>query len=268
VNFSQFYKLANVGISATLTLMALPLIYGFERVFGMLTDLTLLEYSNTNSPLLRQLAQKAPGTFQHSMQVANLSEEALFEIGGDTLLARTGALYHDIGKMENPLYFIENQMGGYNPHNDLSAAESARIIIDHVVKGIEKARKARLPEQIIDFIRTHHGDRRVEYFYFMEQKDNPGLAIDERDFRYRGPVPFSKETAVVMMADSVEAASRSIKNPTEQKLNDLVENIITKQMETNQFVNADITMREIITVKKMLKKKLMNIYHVRIAYPD
>jgi membrane-associated HD superfamily phosphohydrolase len=136
------------------------------------------------------------------------------------------------------------------------------------VKGIEKARKARLPEQIIDFIRTHHGDRRVEYFYFMEQKENPGLALDERDFRYRGPIPFSKETAVVMMADSVEAASRSIKNPTEQKLNDLVENIITKQMETNQFVNADITMREIITVKKILKKKLMNIYHVRIAYPD
>jgi putative nucleotidyltransferase with HDIG domain len=267
-NLSLFNQLTNMGISATLTLLALPLIYGFERVFGIITDLTLLEYSNTNSPLLRQLAQKAPGTFQHSMQVANLSEEALFVIGGDTLLARTGALYHDIGKMENPLYFIENQMGGYNPHDDLTAAESARIIIDHVVKGIEKARKARLPEQIIDFIRTHHGDRRVEYFYFMEQKENPGLALDERDFRYRGPIPFSKETAVVMMADSVEAASRSIKNPTEQKLNDLVENIITKQMETNQFVNADITMREIITVKKILKKKLMNIYHVRIAYPD
>jgi len=267
-NYSQLNKLTNVGISATLTLLALPLIYGFERVFGMLTDLTLLEYSNTNSPLLRQLAQKAPGTFQHSMQVANLSEEALFAIGGATLLARTGALYHDIGKMLNPLYFIENQMGGYNPHNDLTAAESARIIIDHVVNGIEMARKAGLPEQIIDFIRTHHGDRRVEYFYFMEQKENPGLALDERDFRYRGPIPFSKETAVVMMADSVEAASRSIKNPTEQKLNDLVENIITKQMETNQFVNADITMREIIIVKKILKKKLMNIYHVRIAYPD
>jgi putative nucleotidyltransferase with HDIG domain len=268
IHLSQFNQLTNMGISATLTLLALPLIYGFERVFGIITDLTLLEFSNTNSPLLRQLAQKAPGTFQHSMQVANLSEEALFVIGGDTLLARTGALYHDIGKMENPLYFIENQMGGYNPHDDLTAAESARIIIDHVVKGIEKARKARLPEQIIDFIRTHHGDRRVEYFYFMEQKENPGLALDERDFRYRGPIPFSKETAVVMMADSVEAASRSIKNPTEQKLNDLVENIITKQMETNQFVNADITMREIITVKKILKKKLMNIYHVRIAYPD
>lgn len=266
--FSLFDQFIKLGISSTLTLLAIPLIYFFERSFGLLTELTLLELSNTNSPLLRSLAQKAPGTFQHSMQVANLAEEALFMIGGDTLLARTGALYHDIGKMENPLYFIENQMGGYNPHDDLTAAESARMIIDHVVRGIEMARKAHLPEQIIDFIRTHHGDRRVEYFYFMEQKENPGLALDERDFRYHGPIPFSKETAVVMMADSVEAASRSIKNPTEQKLNDLVENIVHKQMETNQFVNADITMREIIMVKKMLKKKLMNIYHVRIAYPD
>jgi putative nucleotidyltransferase with HDIG domain len=264
----QLNQIAKIGISATLTLLALPMVYFFERVFGLLTDLTLLELSNTNSPLLRQLAQKAPGTFQHSMQVANLAEEALFVIGGDTLLARTGAFYHDIGKMVNPLYFIENQSGGYNPHNDLTSAESARMIIDHVVKGIEMARKSRLPEQIIDFIRTHHGDRRVEYFYFLEQKQNPGLALDERDFRYRGPIPFSKETAVVMMADSVEAASRSIKNPTEQKLNDLVENIVARQMEGNQFVNADITMREIITVKKILKKKLMNIYHVRIEYPD
>ncbi len=255
-------------LSALFTMLALPLIYLLERLFGMITDLTLLELNNTNTPLLRQLAQKAPGTFQHSMQVANLSEEALYEIGGDTLLARTGALYHDIGKMDNPVYFIENQMGGYNPHDDVTFAESAQIIIDHVRKGIEKARKAKLPEQIIDFIRTHHGNRRVEYFYFMEQKQNPGLTLDERDFSYHGPIPFSKETAVVMMADSVEAASRSIKNPTEQKINDLIENIITKQMETNQFVNANITLKEINTVKKVLKKKLMNIYHVRIAYPD
>ncbi|HPE43924.1 MAG TPA: HDIG domain-containing protein, partial [Bacteroidales bacterium] len=192
-------------LSALFTMLALPLIYLLERLFGMITDLTLLELSNTNTPLLRQLAQKAPGTFQHSMQVANLSEEALYEIGGDTLLARTGALYHDIGKMDNPVYFIENQMGGYNPHDDVTFAESAQIIIDHVRKGIEKARKAKLPEQIIDFIRTHHGNRRVEYFYFMEQKQNPGLTLDERDFSYHGPIPFSKETAVVMMADSVEA---------------------------------------------------------------
>ena len=260
--------LGSFALNALFTMLALPLIYFLERIFGLLTDLSLLELSNTNSPLLRQLALVAPGTFQHSMQVANLSEEALYEIGGDTLLARTGALYHDIGKMENPLYFIENQMGGYNPHDDISSAESARIIIDHVTKGIEKARKAHLPEQIIDFIRTHHGNRRVEYFYFLEQKQNPGLSLDERDFSYHGPIPFSKETAVVMMADSVEAASRSIKTPSEQKLNDLVENIIGKQMETNQFINSNITLKEINTVKKVLKKKLMNIYHVRIAYPD
>jgi len=254
--------------SALLTLLALPLIFLLERLFGLITDLTLLELSNTNSPLLRELALKAPGTFQHSIQVANLSEEALFAIEGDTLLARTGALYHDIGKMDNPLYYIENQSGGYNPHNDINYAESASIIIGHVIKGIEKARKARLPEQVIDFIRTHHGNRRVEYFFTMEQRQNPGIALDERDFSYRGPVPFSKETAVVMMADSVEAASRSMKFPTEQKVNDLVENIIGKQIETNQFDNARITLKEINLVKKILKKKLMNIYHIRIAYPE
>ncbi|MDA3942382.1 MAG: HDIG domain-containing protein [Bacteroidetes bacterium] len=266
-NFSWMI-IGGFALSALFTSLALPLIYLLERIFGTITDLTLLELSNTNNPLLRELAQKAPGSFQHSMQVANLSEEALFEIGGDTLLARTGALYHDIGKMDNPIYFIENQMGGYNPHDDISATESARIIVEHVTKGIEKARKAKLPEQIIDFIRTHHGNRRVEYFYFMEQKAHPGLTLDERDFSYHGPIPFSKETAVVMMADSVEAASRSLKNPTEQKINDLIENIISKQLAANQFVNANITFKEVNTVKKVLKKKLMNIYHVRIAYPD
>lgn len=256
------------AISAALTLLALPLIYFFERLFGQITELSLLELSNTNSPLLRELASKAPGTFQHSIQVANLTEEALYEIGGNVLLARTGALYHDIGKMDDPYYFIENQMGGYNPHNDITPGESAAIIIDHVINGIEKARKARIPEKIIDFIRTHHGTSRVNYFYVMEQRMNPGLSIDERDFCYRGPVPFSKETAVVMMADSVEAASRSLKNPTEQKINDLIENIVNKQIETHQFINSNITFKEVMQVKKILKKKLLNIYHVRIAYPE
>lgn len=269
-NFSAVdpYMYLAFAASALLTLLALPLIFLLERLFGMLTDLSLLELSNTNSQLLRELAMVAPGTFQHSMQVANLSEEALYEINGDTLLARTGALYHDIGKMDNPMYFIENQMGSYNPHDDISYTESASIIVGHVTRGIEKARKAGLPEQIIDFIRTHHGNRRVEYFYIMEQRQNPGFELDERDFSYRGPVPFSKETAVVMMADSVEAASRSMKNHSEQKISDLVENIINKQVETKQFINSDITLKEIDIVKKILKKKLMNIYHVRIAYPE
>lgn len=265
IDISMIWKSA---IGSLLTLLALPLIFILERIFGEITDLTLLELSNTNSLLLRELASVAPGTFQHSMQVANLAEEALYEIGGDVLLARTGALYHDIGKMDNPYYFIENQMGGYNPHNELPPRESAAIIINHVISGIEKARKRGLPSQIIDFIRTHHGTSRVNYFYVMEQRLHPGLIIDERDFRYRGPIPFSKETAVVMMADSVEAASRSIKNPTEQKINDLIENIVNKQFEDGQFLNANITIKELNTVKKILKKKMMNIYHVRIAYPD
>ncbi|MCK9448611.1 MAG: HDIG domain-containing protein [Bacteroidales bacterium] len=253
--------------SSMLTILALPLIFLIERMFGLVTDLSLLELSNTNSPLLHELASKAPGTFQHSMQVANLAEEALYEIGGDVLLARTGALYHDIGKMASPYFYIENQMGAFNPHDDLPPRESAAIIIGHVLKGINMARKAGLPDQIIEFIRTHHGTSRTNYFYMLEKRLHPGLTIDERDFRYRGPIPFSKETAVVMMADSVEAASRSMKEPNEQKINDLVENIINKQIEDGQFVNANITLRELNKVKKMLKKKLLNIYHVRIAYP-
>ncbi len=254
--------------SSILLLLAFPFIFLYEKVFGVLTHLSLLELSNTNNPLLRDLSIKAPGTFQHSLQVANLASEALYEIGGDALLARTGALYHDIGKMDNPLYFVENQVSGYNPHDELTYEESARIIIGHVLSGIEMARKAGLPEQIIDFIRTHHGNRRVEYFYRLERKLNPGMEVDQTEFTYHGPIPFSRETAVVMMADSVEAASRSITKPDEQKINDLVDNIVESQMEDNQFINADITMKDINMVKKVLKKKLLNIHHVRIAYPD
>lgn len=258
----------NLAGSAALILLAFPIIFVYEKLFGVLTHLSLLELSNTNNPLLRDLASKAPGTFQHSLQVANLASEALYEIGGDSLLARTGALYHDIGKMNNPGYFVENQMPGHNPHDEISYEESARIIIDHVLSGIEMARKARLPEQIIDFIRTHHGNRRVEYFYRLERKLNPGMEVDQSEFTYHGPVPFSKETAVVMMADSVEAASRSILQPNEQKINDLVDNIVQSLMDDGQFMNASITLKEITKVKKVLKKKLMNINHIRIAYPD
>lgn len=254
--------------SSALTLFSLPMIYLLERMFREITDLSLLELSNTNNPLLRELALRAPGTFQHSIQVANLAEEALAAIGGNVLLARTGALYHDIGKMESPYYFIENQAGGYNPHDDISPTESASIIIRHVIKGIEMARKAGLPEQIIDFIRTHHGTSRVDYFFIMAQRQQPGIQLDERGFRYHGPIPFSRETAVVMMADAVEASSRSLKQPTEQKINDLIEYIIGKQFADQQFTNADITLRDINLVKKIFKRKLLNIYHVRIAYPE
>jgi len=254
--------------SSILILLAFPMIFLFEKMFGIITQLTLLELSNTNNKLLRDLSVKAPGTFQHSLQVANLASEVMYEIGGDALLARTGALYHDIGKMKNPMYFVENQVAGYNPHDEITYEESAKIIIGHVLGGIEMARKGGLPEQIVDFIRTHHGTRRVEYFYRLERKLNPGMEIDQSEFTYHGPAPFSRETAVVMMADSVEAASRSISDPDEQKINDLVDNIFLSIMENEQLLNANITMKEINTAKKVLKKKLLDIHHVRIAYPD
>jgi len=255
-------------LNALFTLLAQPLILMFERIFGVTTSLSLMELSNTNSPLLRELAATAPGTFQHSIQVANLCEEVLFEIGGDTQLARTGALYHDIGKIKNPMYFTENQHGAYSPHNDLSNTESAEVIISHVTDGIELAHKNHIPERIIDFIRTHHGTRRTDYFYINEQKAHPGEEIDPAPFTYHGPAPFSRETAVLMMADSIEAASHSLKEPDEKKISDLVDNIINKQMEAGQFLNTDLTLHDIETARKVLKKKLMSIYHVRIAYPE
>jgi putative nucleotidyltransferase with HDIG domain len=257
-----------LAISAALTLFSYPIIYLFEKVFRQITTLTLLELSDTNSKLLRDLARKAPGTFQHSLQVGNLAEAALVEVGGNSLLVRAGALYHDIGKMYNPLYFIENQTTQVNPHDELSYEESAEIIIDHVIKGIELAKKHRLPEEIIDFIRTHHGDRRVEYFYRMAVKEEGEDMVDEKAFTYPGPAPFSKETAVLMMADSIEAASRSIPKPDETKLNDLVDNIISGQMMSGQYDNADITFKDINRIKKIFKKMLLTIYHIRIEYPD
>lgn len=256
------------AMNALFTMLSLPLIFLFERMFGFVTDMTLLELSNTNTPLLRKLASEAPGTFQHVMQVADLCEEALFAIGGNMLLARTGAMYHDIGKVKNPLYFTENQNGKYNMHADMSYEESASIIIQHVIDGIEICRKFHVPDQIIDFVRTHHGTRRTEYFYQMALRESVDpTEVDERDFRYHGPIPFTKETAVLMMADSVEAASRSLADKTEETINKLVDNIIDTQIRDNQFDNANLTFRDITTIKKVFKKKLMNIYHVRIAYP-
>ncbi|MEZ5146796.1 MAG: HDIG domain-containing protein [Bacteroidales bacterium] len=243
-----------------------PLIFIFEKIFGMITNVTLLELSNTNNKLLRELALKAPGTM-HSMQMANLAEEAIHEIGGNPLLVRTGAWYHDIGKIDDPLYFVENQSTGVNPHDDLTYEESAEIIVDHVLRGVEKAKKYNLPEQIIDFIRTHHGTRKAEYFYKMAQKDNPDEEVDIDTYSYPGPAPFSKETAVLMMADTVEAASRSLKKPDEEAIDKLVESVINNQIASHQFDNADVTLRDIRKIKSVFKKKLMNIYHLRIEYP-
>lgn len=252
--------------SVLLSLLAYPLIYAFERVFGITSDVALIELTNTNNKLLRELAFKAPGTFQHSLQVANLAEAAIFKIGGNSLLVRAGALYHDIGKMENPQYFIENQNTAVSPHDKLPYEQSAQIIIKHVHKGIEITRKNKLPETVIDFIRTHHGNTRVDYFYQSFLKNSPEKFVDENIFRYPGPIPFSKETGVLMLADSVEAASRSLKNPDAQSIDDLVERIINYKLEQNQLDDCDLTLKDLETIKLIFKTMLMSIYHVRIDY--
>jgi hypothetical protein len=265
INWYYFMLFAANGL---LSFLSIILIYIYEKVFGLVSDVTLLELSNTNTKLLRELNEKAPGTFQHSMQVANLAEAAANEIGANSMLVRTGALYHDIGKMLNPMYFIENQSTGVNPHNDLSPRDSSKIITDHVIKGVELAKKYNLPDRIIDFIRTHHGTTSTYYFYKKEQELNPDTKVDIKKFQYPGPIPFSKETAILMMCDSAEAASKSLKVPTAITISDLIERIIDKQMADNQFLNSDITFREIKVIKKVIKKKLMNIYHLRLEYPE
>ncbi len=248
-------------------LFAQPLIYIYEKTFGLVSDVSLLELSDTNSKLLKLLADKAPGTFHHSLNVANLAEAAASEIGANAMLVRVGALYHDIGKMKEPTYFIENQSNGINPHNVLGPNESAQIIIDHVINGVEIAKKYNLPDRVIDFIRTHHGTSLVYYFYSLE-KELSEEKVNKKDFQYKGPKPFSKETSILMMCDSVEAASKSIKNPDFKKISDFVNQIIEKQKIDGQFLNADITFKEIEQIKKVLKHKLINMYHLRIEYPD
>ena len=263
----RYRDMSWLGASAALSLFSYPIIYFIEKVFGFTSDVSLLELSDTNNPLLKQLALQAPGTFQHSLQVANLAEAAISRIGGNTLLTRTGALYHDIGKMELARYFIENQVTGVNPHDELDFDESARLIISHVKRGIQLARKHSLPEKIIDFIRTHHGNSRVQYFYRSFLRNFPEAEVDEAAFRYPGPIPFSRETAVVMMADAVEATSRSLKIINSDTIDKLVEDIIRQQIEDNQYINANITFKDITAIKKLFKKMLMNIYHVRTEYP-
>ena len=253
-------------LNGMITLFAQPLIYLFEKIFGLVSDISLLELSDTNSKLLKELSNKAPGTFHHSLQVANLAEAAANEIGANAMLVRVGALYHDIGKMNRPAYFTENQTTSANPHNDLPPKESAKIIIDHVIEGIELARKHNLPDRVIDFLRTHHGTTLVYYFFKKQQEIEEDF--NEANFRYPGPTPFSKETAILMMTDSVEAASKSLKSPTYAIIDEFVEKIVKGQMQANQFLNADITFKEIEAVKKVLKQKLTNIYHLRVEYPE
>ncbi|MEJ2585342.1 MAG: HDIG domain-containing protein [Robiginitalea sp.] len=261
VNFGFFL------LNGMITLFAQPLIYIYEKMFGMVSDVSLLELSDTNSKLLKEMSNKAPGTFNHSLQVANLAEAAANEIGANAMLVRVGALYHDIGKMNNPTYFTENQTTNINPHDDLDPKSSAEIIIRHVIEGIEMARKNKLPDRVIDFIRTHHGTTFVYYFYKKFKEAHPD-AVEEKDFRYPGPIPFSRETAILMMSDAVEAASKSLVNPTYPIIDEFVDRIVGGQMQAGQFLNADITFKDIEAVKKVLKQRLTNIYHLRVEYPE
>jgi len=265
----EFIKLENFVLFILCglgTLFVHPLIYIYEKVFGLVSDVSLLELSDTNSELLKLLSDKAPGTFNHSLSVANLAEAAANEVGANSLLARVGALYHDIGKMNNPTYFSENQLTGVNPHDELNSKESVRIILNHVIEGIEIARKYQIPERVIDFIRTHHGTSLVYYFYNKDSKLE--IKPDESEYMYSGPKPFSKETAIVMMCDGVEAASKSLNNPDFVKINEFVNLIISKQINSDQFINANITFKEIEVIKKVLINKLTNIFHIRIEYPQ
>lgn len=263
IEWSKFGYLVLNGVA---TLFVQPLIYVFEKVFGLVSDESLKELSNTNSKLLLKLAREAPGTFQHSLQVANLSEACANEIGANSMLVRTAALYHDIGKIENPIYFTENQVSNANPHDEISPRESAKIIIGHVISGIELARKNKLPDRIIDFIRTHHGTSVVYYFYSKEKEVNE--LVDKKDFQYPGPNPFSKETVILMICDSVEAASKSLKKPDSTSIDELVEKIVDGKVKEGQFRNANITFKQLQAIKKVLKTKLRSIYHLRIEYPD
>lgn len=254
------------ALNSILLLFAIPFISILEKLFGLISDYSIIEYTNTNSKILRELSVKAPGTFQHCIQVANISEDLILEIGGNAMLVRAGALHHDIGKLAIPIFFIENQNTGFNPHNELSYEESAQTIISHVTNGIKLAYKHSLPEPIIDFIRTHHGTSKTKYFYNRYVAENPDKPIDSTIFTYKGPRPFSRETAVVMMVDAVEAASRSLKNHSESEISKLVDNIINSQIADDQFSNSDITFKDVDKIKDLLKKKLQSIYHVRIEY--
>ena len=244
------------------------LVYLVEQSFGFISGVSLVELSNINKPLLKELSEKAPGTFQHSLQVSNLGMAAAAKLGANASLIRTGALYHDIGKMVNPAFFTENQTPGMNPHAGLPFEESARIIINHVKDGVKIAQKQNIPQQIIDFIETHHGTSMPKYFYISWKNANPDKEANEADFRYPGPNPFTKETAIMMMADAVEASSRSLPEYSEESLRNLVDRIIDSQLSEGYFKMAPITFRDIQTVKDVFVDKLKTVYHSRIAYPE
>lgn len=255
------------GINFILLMFTYILVYMLEKTFGYVSSITLVELSNINTPILKKLSEISPGTFQHSLQMSILASEAAAAIGANAQLVRTGAMYHDIGKMANPAFFTENQ-SSINPHSQLSFDQSAKIIINHVNDGVKIAEKAMLPKAIIDFIRTHHGRGKAKYFYNSFKNQYPDREIDEEAFTYPGPNPFSKETAVLMMADSVEAASRSLKEHTEENIRALVDKIIDGQIADGLMRNAPLTFKDVETVKNVFVEKLKIMYHTRISYPD
>lgn len=254
-------------LNAVMTLLAYPLIYLFENVFGMTTNLTLMELSSTSHAALRELSRRAPGTFEHSMQVANISEDLMNDIGGNALLTKVGALYHDIGKTKNPLYYTENQNTGFNPHDELDYAESASIITSHVTEGLELARKYHLPAEVQDFIRTHHGTTYTGYFYAKELERHPDGDFDKSVFRYPGPRPYSRETAVVMIVDTVEAACRSMKEHSKEATDKMIDRLIDGKVQAGQLDNCPLSYGDIAKIRRYLKDKMMSIYHVRVEYP-
>ena len=256
------------GINFVLLMFSYVLIYMMEKAFGYVSPITLVELSNINTPLLKKLSETCAGTFQHSLQVSILASAASTKIGADTQLVRTGALYHDIGKMTNPAFFTENQTKGVNPHRNLPYEQSAQIIISHVTEGIKMAEKAMLPKAIIDFIRTHHGEGKAKYFYNSYCNAHPGEPVDESLFSYPGPNPFTKETAILMMADSVAAASRSLNEYTDETIRALVDKIIDGQIADGLLRNAPLTFRDIDKIKTTFIEKLKTMYHTRISYPD
>ena len=254
-----------LGINAVLTIMLYPFVYLFEKIFGFVSYSRLWDLSDTNNKLLQDLQYKAPGTFQHSLQMANLAEKAAREIGADAMLVRVGALYHDIGKMENPMCFIENQAEGVNYHAGLTPEESARAIVKHVDDGLALA-KGKLPENVMDFIASHHG-RSVTLYFYNVYCNNGGDPANKAAFTYNGKLPRTKEQVVVMMADAVEAASRTLKDYSEESISAMVDRILASKLDESQLVEADISLKDINTVKTVLKQSLQQIYHARIAYP-
>ena len=260
-------RIVYMFIGGILLLFAYPLMYFVEKLFGFTSSVTLVELTNTNNPILRKMSKVAQGTFNHSMQVSNLAAEVADKIGAKAQLARTGALYHDIGKVLNPAFFTENQ-SGVNPHDTISEERSAQIIINHVTDGLRLAEKYHLPQVIKEFIRTHHGTGLVKYFYIQYCNKHVGEPVDEETFRYPGPNPQTREQAVVMMCDSVEAASRSLKEYTEESITQLVNRIVDSQLAEGHFKECPITFRDIADAKRTLIDSLKTIYHTRISYPE